>query len=106
MLWHVVDLDEGKEYGVTLDYTDTLELAVTSAKSWRRNLHPQHGEIVITKGPNGEPLRYVVWYREDGKRPVIVGAYRTERGAARVYNKISARHPDAIEYGWATLDSY
>lgn len=99
MIWHVLapHTDGGHN---SIDYSDSLADAVHLARHWRL----EYGEdLALARGVNGEPLRYVVYYRVKGGKDIYVTAVRTKRGADRVMKRVGREHPEAVEYGWSLV---
>ena len=107
MMYHVVALEPGQDYGHTWDYHYALPSALASLRYWRHNgqLYADRRELVLTLGPNGEPLRYVVYFTLKGDKPRAISVHRTVLGAKRAYLKFgrSEKAPDVAEYGFMPI---
>ena len=107
MMWHILEPDPSTpgQY-VSIDYTDTLELALRSLRGWSMRLG--RDDLALAKGKNGEALHYVVYFRRKDERPQPVSAHHTTLGAKRGYRKWGRANwtDDVVEYGYDTVGHF
>jgi hypothetical protein len=104
MLYHVL-MPASDGFHVSLDYREDLTEALDALRYWRKS---PNEDMAISKGPNGEPLRWVFWVEDPDisgrgfSRMLAVSVHATRLGAKRAFNRYS-REPGEGVRSWGMM---
>jgi hypothetical protein len=105
MLWHVLAPTSDGGHN-SLDYREDLNEALGAVAYWRSS---KAEDMAVSKGPNGEPLRWVFWVAGEDRsgarftRDVAVSVHRTRLGAFRAMAKYGRRPFDETAHTYGIM---